>query len=383
MLRRVVLRDASSSSWLEFITPAEVLVARCSQEVTEVLDGVSAHCASGGWAAGYLAYEAGAGLDPALVAVPLTEVPLAVFGLYADVQRTMCVPAIAGIPCTREAEHTGGRWKLDEPYHRYREKVAAIHTAIDRGAVYQVNYTIRFRGSEVEPAWLMARAARSAPYGAWLELDEAVIVSASPELFFRLNGAEILSSPMKGTAGRCADPADDIRRKRWLQSSAKNRAENLMITDMVRNDLGRIAEVGSVRAHSLFEVQALPTVWQMTSTVSARTRASLTDIFRALFPAASITGAPKIAAASMIRKLEESSRGIYTGAIGYVGPARDGIQAQFSVAIRTAWIRKDPKTAIYGVGGGIVWDSRPEEEYAEARMKARILEPVPEHTDSI
>ncbi len=375
MLRRALLRDAQSGGWLDFGAPGEVLCARRPQDVAPLLDRVAGFCTAGGWAAGYLTYEAGAGLQHPFPPSPAGAGPLALFGLHTvEPARTAAAPMLATAP---GANRPDPQWRIDEPYAVYAGKLARIRAAIGRGDVYQVNHTLRFLGHHVQPGRLFDHAARSAPYGAWLELDEAVVVSASPELFFALDGGEITSVPMKGTAARCNDACRDRAQKRWLARSAKNRAENLMITDMVRNDLGRIARIGSVCTRRLFHVQALPTVWQMTSTVSARTRASLTEIFRALFPAASITGAPKIAATALIGELESTPRGVYTGTVGFVGPGWKGLRAQFNVAIRTAWVPRGEGTAVYGVGGGIVWDSKPEEEYAEARLKARLLNPAP------
>jgi len=172
-------------------------------------------------------------------------------------------------------------------------------------------------------------------------------------------------------------PHDDRQQMCRLRESAKDRAENLMITDMVRNDIGRIASTGSVRAERIFELHRLPTVWQMTSTVRATTTASLSEIFRALFPAASITGAPKIASLRLIQELEESPRGVYTGAIGYVSPDHGGRQAQFNVAIRTATVAKSSGQSSYGIGGGIVWDSEAKAEYAEAFVTLRNTSAFP------
>ena len=175
---------------------------------------------------------------------------------------------------------------------------------------------------------------------------------------------------MKGTESRRTNPQADKQTSDWLAGSEKNRAENLMITDMVRNDLGKIAVAGSVDVSGLFKVEEYPTVWQMTSTVHAQTKASVGEIFRTLFPAASITGAPKRAAMGHIARLEKSPRGIYTGAIGYLAPNR---HAQFSIAIRTSTVNKVAGTAQYGAGGGIVWDSTAVQEHTEMLAKTRIL----------
>ena len=218
---------------------------------------------------------------------------------------------------------------------------------------------------------LFAAIGDKAPFGAYLQDGPHTIVSASPELFFELDGDLLTCRPMKGTAHRGLSAEQDQAQARWLACSEKNRAENLMITDMVRNDLGRIADPGSVVVPDLFQVEQYPTVWQMTSTVQARTNASVLQIFRALFPGASITGAPKRASMSLIRELEETPRGVYTGAIGVVEPQR---KAQFSIAIRTACIDTATGSAQYGVGGGIVWDSNVNEEYQELHAKRRVLD---------
>jgi para-aminobenzoate synthetase/4-amino-4-deoxychorismate lyase len=189
-------------------------------------------------------------------------------------------------------------------------------------------------------------------------------------MFFQLDGNTIACRPMKGTAQRGRTTIEDHEQSEWLKNSEKNRAENVMIVDMIRNDLGKIADVGSVRVPHLFETERYPTLWQMTSTVTAKTNASLTEIFTALFPCGSITGAPKISTMKIITELEDSPRKLYTGTIGYISPRR---KASFNVAIRTLLIDKQSQLAEYGVGGGVVWDSSSTDEYAEALLKAQIL----------
>jgi para-aminobenzoate synthetase / 4-amino-4-deoxychorismate lyase len=202
-----------------------------------------------------------------------------------------------------------------------------------------------------------------------------VICSASPELFFSLRDRQILSKPMKGTAVRGRTLDEDEANARGLYESEKNRAENVMIVDMIRNDLGRIAQPGSVVVTKLFDVEKYATVWQMTSTVEAVTTASLPDILKALFPCASITGAPKVKTMEIISALETTPRNVYTGAIGFFSPER---YARFSVAIRTTLLDTVSNRAQYGVGGGIVWDSTAGEEYEECLNKAKIvLDPPP------
>jgi para-aminobenzoate synthetase/4-amino-4-deoxychorismate lyase len=207
-------------------------------------------------------------------------------------------------------------------------------------------------------------------FGAFIDTADWAVLCASHELFFTREGSRIVSRPMKGTAARGADQSEDQAQAAWLAASAKNRAENLMITDMVRNDLGRIARTGSVHCHDVFALERHPTLWQMTSTVTAESDAGLAELLRALFPAASITGAPKRRAMEIIRELETTPRELYTGSIGYLRP--DG-SAQFNVAIRTVLVDKATGSAEYGVGGGIVWDSDPDAEHAESRTKALIL----------
>jgi para-aminobenzoate synthetase/4-amino-4-deoxychorismate lyase len=196
------------------------------------------------------------------------------------------------------------------------------------------------------------------------------VCSASPELFFTLEGGVLTSCPMKGTTSRGLTQANDLEHATQLAHSEKNRAENLMIVDMVRNDMGRIADIASVEVKSLFNVEKYPTLWQMTSTVHCKTQASITDIFRALFPPASITGAPKVRTMQIIAELENVPRRIYTGTVGFLSPGR---RAQFNVAIRTVLVDRLNNKAEYGVGGGIVWDSENADELQECYTKAKIL----------
>ena len=216
---------------------------------------------------------------------------------------------------------------------------------------------------------------QAAGYGAYVENGRSAngrysIASASPELFFALDGDKLHSKPMKGTAVRGRTLAEDDANADWLAASVKNRAENVMIVDMIRNDMGQVADIGSVQTPRLFEIERYPTVLQMTSTVTAQTDAPIADIIAAMFPCASITGAPKKRTMGLIKQLEPSPRGIYTGAIGFIAPNR---QVQFNVAIRTVLLDRQEKRAIYGVGGGIVWDSTAEDEYAECKVKAKVL----------
>jgi para-aminobenzoate synthetase/4-amino-4-deoxychorismate lyase len=255
----------------------------------------------------------------------------------------------------------------------YDEAVTRIKDYIASGETYQVNYSIRLRAPFSGDPWMLFLElvqAQQAEYGAYVDAGRFSICSASPELFFCLDGNRLTSRPMKGTAARGLTALEDDAQARWLHHSEKNRAENVMIVDMVRNDMGRVAASGTVQVPRLFEVERYPTLWQMTSTVTARTEASLRDITAALFPCASITGAPKPRTMEIIAELETTPRRVYTGAIGFIAPNR---RAQFNVAIRTVVIDRDEAQAEYGVGGGILWESECSDEYRECQIKARVL----------
>ncbi|MCP5100792.1 MAG: aminodeoxychorismate synthase component I, partial [Chloroflexi bacterium] len=266
-----------------------------------------------------------------------------------------------------------GQWQPSLTKETYHAAIKRIKEAIAAGDTYQVNYTFplhnSFSGDDFAFFTDLA-AAQQADYAAYLDLGHIAICSASPELFFKLDGDQLTSKPMKGTAVRGRTLAEDNANINWLAQSEKNRAENVMIVDMIRNDMGRVAQVGSIQVPQLFDVERYPTVLQMTSTVTATTNASVTDILTNMFPCASITGAPKVRTMEIIRELEPHPRGVYTGSIGYIFPNR---LARFNVAIRTVVIDREQQQATYGVGGGIVWDSVTADEYEECRTKARVL----------
>jgi para-aminobenzoate synthetase/4-amino-4-deoxychorismate lyase len=265
-------------------------------------------------------------------------------------------------------------WKPSLVRAAFDSAAVRIRRYLSAGDTYQVNFTFRMRGPAPQAGLLSVfrtmLLAQDAPYAALLDTGRYAILSVSPELFFRMQGARLMCKPMKGTRPRGVTAEDDALAAERLRESQKDRAENVMIVDMVRNDMGRVADPGSVVVQDLYAVETYPTVLQMTSTVCGQTSAGLTEVFRALFPCASVTGAPKRRTMEIIAELEDSPRGIYTGAIGFAGP--DGA-AQFSVAIRTALVDRETAMAEYGVGSGIVWDSTPEAEYRECLQKARVL----------
>lgn len=364
MFEKVVLRNASG--WLIFEEPVEVLTARHPADVLPVLVEAERRVNEDKlFAAGFVAYEAAPGFDPAFEIHCASQLPLVRLGLFKEARDRHHLEPADGDAAVSPP------WKMTESSADYFDKISAIKRQIELGNTYQINYTTRQCAEKIDEPWrLFLKIASNVPYAAYLECQDHAIISASPELFFQLDGEQLVCKPMKGTAPRGMTTAADLATREELQHSVKNRAENIMITDMVRNDLGRIAETGSVSTQALFEIHKLQTVWQMTSTVSAVTSASVSEIFSALFPCASVTGTPKVASMAIIAELEETPRGVYTGAIGFLSPGR---QARFSVAIRTAQVDKRTNDAVYGVGGGIVWDSEAGEEYRECLSKARIL----------
>jgi para-aminobenzoate synthetase/4-amino-4-deoxychorismate lyase len=364
MLNEVIVARPQSGDWLRFREPLAVVVAYRVADVLPCLIEVEHRAtAHGHYAAGYVGYEAAPAFDAALSTKLPGKLPLLCFGLYARPE------VVASLRC--EGSAPAVRWHNPTSEEDYRRALADIKGQIGAGNVYQVNHTLRLRAPAVPQREMFAHFAAGAPYAAFVDADDFAIMSASPELFFDLNGEALVSRPMKGTAARGVTLERDVECQQWLAGSEKNRAENLMITDMVRNDLGKIARVGSVQANDLFRVEKYPTVWQMTSTVVAETKASVADIFQAMFPGASITGAPKRASMARIVDLEDSPREVYTGSIGYLAPGR---RAQFNIAIRTAWVDKAAREMRYGVGGGIVWDSDPAEELEEIAAKSRVLQ---------
>lgn len=261
--------------------------------------------------------------------------------------------------------------RMDEA--RYHQDIEAIRAGIGAGEFYQINYTqpldVRVQG---DPAALYRRLANRHPTGHSVFVRDGArsVLSFSPELFVARQGGRLVTRPMKGTAPRSADPVEDQRLAQQLLASDKDRAENLMIVDLLRNDLGRLARPGSVKVDALFSLERYPTVWTLTSTVSADApEATLADILTALFPCGSITGAPKIAAMRRIRQMEIAPRGLYCGSLGWLAPDGD---FSLNVAIRTLVLGQDGH-GVYNAGGGIVHDSDPALEWQECHWKARIL----------
>jgi para-aminobenzoate synthetase / 4-amino-4-deoxychorismate lyase len=384
-----------------FEHPVEVVRAERLDEVLPALRRVQAAVDGGLHAAGFVAYEAAPAFDPAMRVTPQSGLPLVWFGTY---RASSPVDEMPG----RGTDYEVGEWTSAVDESSFAAGVASIRESIASGDVYQVNYTGRLRANfDGDPsAWYRRlRDAQGAGYAAYLDLGRFHLLSLSPELFFRVSPIEtnrpsgvttggaasgptpaaaparaIVTRPMKGTHRRGRWTEEDRDFERRLRESDKERAENLMIVDLVRNDLGRVAETGSVRVEELFTVERYPTLLQMTSTISARLRpdVGLPEMFGALFPCGSVTGAPKIAAMRRIAELEPEPRGAYCGAIGLLEP---GGRMAFNVAIRTITLDRETNVAGYGVGSGITWDSCPQAEAAENRLKAAILDAAPARPD--
>ncbi len=380
-----------------FTAPVRVCVANTAAGVAGLFDKIENAVAAGMTAAGFFTYECGSCFEPkAGLRESRLGQPLAWFGVYAQSYRfdhatgTFPDGEPPGLERFRGGAEGPGNPSQIEPAAdaalsltevQYAERIAAIHELIRSGDVYQLNFTVCLsvlvRGG-VAALYARLRERQPVEYGAFLHWQAGWrILSFSPELFFRLDaiadelggGRRITTKPMKGTAARGRTTREDRERAEWLRNDPKNRSENVMIVDLLRNDLGRLARFGTVRAENLFAVERYPTLWQMTSTVTGDLRAEVGfhDIFRALFPCGSITGAPKVRAMQLLAGLEERPRGVYTGAIGYFSQRR----TVFNVAIRT--LELDGEHGTMGVGSGIVIDSDAAEEYSECALKAEFL----------
>ncbi len=373
------LTGASPS--FRLVEPVGVLEATRAGEVVGTIEAAEAATGRGLWVAGFVAYEAAPGLDPDLVVRaralddPFAALPLAWFAMFERAEETtLPLPRDDGVGAAAE-----GTWIPTTPRDRYESSVDRIRELIAAGETYQVNHTMRLRSRvEGDPRGLyrdLCYAQRGA-FSAYLDLGRYRILSASPELFFELRDGAIVTKPMKGTAPRGRWPEEDRAVAERLLASAKDRAENAMIVDLLRNDLGRISRTGSVTWADVFQAERYETVWQLTTTVSSELESGVgvAGVFRGLFPSGSVTGAPKVRTMQIISELEDSPRGIYCGAVGYLAPDGSGHpRARFNVAIRTVTVDTASGTAEYGVGGGITWDSDAEAEYEEAVAKTRVL----------
>jgi para-aminobenzoate synthetase / 4-amino-4-deoxychorismate lyase len=354
-----------------YTQPLEIIAAREIAEVAQALAKIEWALGEGRHVAGYFSYELGYALEKKLQPLmpPERRAPLLHFGVFDDAEF-----------CDASVLERGGSAYAGPLYHEWSEaeytaRFARVHEAICAGDIYQANLSFRSRFAflgDTRALYRELRARSAAAHGAFIDTGDIQILSLSPEMFFDVSrDGAITVRPMKGTAPRGADGPSDVLAREGLRESTKDRAENLMIVDLMRNDLSRIAAPGSVEVEKLFAIETYPTLHQMTSTITAQltpqTRAE--KIVQALFPCGSITGTPKIRAMEIIRELEVSPRGVYCGAIGHFAP--DG-SAHFNVAIRTLTIRGNEGEL--GIGGAVVYDSTAQSEYAECLLKARYYE---------
>ncbi|OZI46876.1 aminodeoxychorismate synthase component I [Bordetella genomosp. 5] len=373
--------DRLAGRALRLADPIARIEARRRDDLPRVWHEIDAARAAGHWVALLLDYELGEWLAPeSLLPAPDGPCPPP-----ADDGSARLTALVFG-----RAEH-GACWQAPAPAvparvtsvqprlarDDYLAAISRIRAQIAAGEQYQINYTqplaVRVDG---DPAALYRdiAARHPVPHAAYIEDGGRTVLSFSPELFVARQGERLVTRPMKGTAPRSADPAEDARLRAALLASEKDRAENLMIVDLLRNDLGRLAEPGSVTVDALFTLEQYPSVWTMTSTVSAHVPdAGLADVLAALFPCGSITGAPKIAAMRRIRQMEIAPRGLYCGSVGWLAPDGD---FSLNVAIRTLVLDAQGR-GVYSVGGGIVHDSDPALEWEECHWKARILAESP------
>ena len=338
------------------------------KEVKHLLAEVEAYQNEGYYAVGYVSYEAAPAFETKFQVIdgPLMSEYLLYFTVHETVQTEP-------IPLTYDPITLPKSWQELTSAEEYKAAIEHIHHHIRQGDTYQVNYTVQLQQNlTADPFAIYNRLVveQNAHYNAFIQHDDVSIISISPELFFKKDGDKLTTRPMKGTTNRGLTSETDLAQARWLAQDQKNRSENMMIVDLLRNDMNRISKIGSEDVMSLCQVEQYSTVWQMTSTIETQllTNRSLCDVFQALFPCGSITGAPKIATMEIIKKVEKKPRGVYCGAIGILVPQGPSI---FNVAIRT--LQMEETKAIYGVGGGITWDSNWEAEYEETKQKAAVL----------
>ena len=368
------MRDHTTSILSDFVGE---LRATTIDDVRSVLRDAEAYVRNSYWAAGYVSYECAPAFDHVLTVHDrddawCPQLPLAWFGVYRR-----CVTTRLRLPHDR-VPASPSRWEPRATSGEYVSRVKTVLQHIAAGDAYQVNLTGPVISTEIRSHRTLYRqllTAQQPAYGALIELDGVAIVSASPELFFEWDGSTLRSRPMKGTHRRGRWPAEDRQFASALATSGKDRAENVMIVDLIRNDVGKVAVVGSVAVPELCALEAYPTVFQLVSEVRCQTLdgLSVANIFDAMFPCGSVTGAPKRSSMSIIASLESTARGVYCGAVGLLAPTDHGINARFNVAIRTAVADTTTAVARFGSGGGVIAASRPDDEYREMQLKAVML----------
>ena len=369
MHKKTVIDFKELGRRLIFSQPIKELKTRELAEVRAILQEVEDWQKKGFYAVGYVSYEAAPAFEEKLQVhkAPLLGEYLIYFTIHDRADE-------APFPLAYDEVDMPAQWQSLTTEQEYEKAIGTIHHHIRQGDTYQVNYTVQL-GAELNPqdSWAIYNrlvVEQNAAYNAYVEHDHQAVLSISPELFFEEHRGELTTRPMKGTTNRGLTVAADLEQADWLRQDPKNRAENMMIVDLLRNDMNRISEIGSERVEQLCQVEQYSTVWQMTSTIKSQLRPEigLGEIFDALFPCGSITGAPKISTMAIIKATEKAARGVYCGTVGICLPDQRRI---FNVAIRT--IQLEDGKAIYGVGGGITWDSTWESEYIETQQKSAVL----------
>lgn len=370
-MARVVFGSLESLGWrLVLDEPFAVVEAWRIEDVLPLLEFAESEAKAGAYAAVMISYEAAPAFDDALSVHSTQDFPLAWVALFKKPSE---------VDKQGNGSFAASSWSPKISKNEYESAVTRIHELIATGDTYQVNYSFPLTATFSGDAYAWYRElceAQRVAYSTYIDLGRYRVLSLSPELFFERRGARVITRPMKGTAQRGRWLAEDEELKQRLQQSTKDKAENIMIVDLLRNDLGKVSVPGSVHVSSMFKAERYETVWQLTSTVEStlRTRTGLADLMSALFPCGSVTGAPKIRTMQIIRELEPFPRGAYTGAIGLLRPGGDCI---FNVAIRTVVVDTKTGVATFGVGGGVTIDSTAEGEYEECLLKSRFLQRRP------
>lgn len=356
---------------LYFDNPVSVIACFSFEDVPRSFEKIEDALAQGLYVAGFFSYELGYSFEEAFSSYSLNGFPLIYAGCYQGPRQDND----RFIPDYQSNKVRNLRFNISQ--EKYFKHIDIIRSYLQSGDVYQITYCLKmlfeFNGNAFD-LYEKLFDVQPVPYAAFIEADKYSIASLSPELFLYKKGKFILSKPMKGTWQRGKSIFSDLSARRQFYRDEKNRAENVMITDLLRNDLGRIGK--NIRVPRLYEITPYKTLFQMTSTVTADVAPdiSIYNLFKSLFPSGSVTGAPKIRAMEIIHELEREPRNIYTGAIGYIKPNKDLFM---NIPIRTVLINREDGKGEMGIGGGIVWDSTAEGEWAEGILKARFF------TDSV
>jgi para-aminobenzoate synthetase/4-amino-4-deoxychorismate lyase len=371
---KVRFDDYLSKSAYGFINPVEVLETYDLESVKSIFNKVQDYIDHDEfYIAGFISYEAATAFDTSLQTQrSSSSIPLVWLTVFEQVENLEFL--------TKNTETPILNWELNITEEEYLESFNYVQNQITQGNTYQVNLTSLYKSNDITDSFVLYRDLvfeQRGSYNSYVDTDKFSIISVSPELFFSLKDKNLTTKPMKGTIQRGRTLREDTRNYNLLNNSAKDKSENLMIVDLIRNDLGRIAKYGTVKTPDTFSVQRLKTLWQMTSEITCELNSEmgLFEIFQALFPCGSVTGAPKASTMKIIKDTEPEGRGLYCGAIGYIVPKDSPMESRFSVAIRTVVLDKKTNSAYYGSGGAITFDSDMKSEFAELKAKSNILLP--------